>query len=98
MAYEKDPAEIGALWQKDGAKGQYFSGEVNGERIVVFRTKKPEGSKGPDWRILRARPRADYDNTAHAYRAPEEVPDDAIPFAWVLPMILPALGLLGTLG
>lgn len=52
--FEKDPNEIGALWSKTGARGEYFTGTINGEPVVVFRNdRKLEGSKAPDWRVLR---------------------------------------------
>ena len=48
---------IGALWLKEGAKGKYFSGnvEINGQKtnIVVFKnTLKQPGEKTPDYRIF----------------------------------------------
>lgn len=48
MALQK----VGALWEKQGAKGPYFSGEVNGQKILVFKNdhKKP-GEKFPDYEI-----------------------------------------------
>lgn len=56
MAYEKDPNEIGALWEKMSAKGPFFTGTINGERVVVFKAQK-RGEKSPDWRVLKAQPR-----------------------------------------
>jgi hypothetical protein len=67
MAFEKDPDEIGALWLKSGAKGDYMTGtiEVNGGernggetlRVVCFLTKKTS-DKSPMWRVLKSKPRA----------------------------------------
>ena len=57
-AYEKDPAELGALWTRTSAKGEYLSGEINGVRVVCFRAKKAS-EKSPDWRVLKAQPRAE---------------------------------------
>ncbi len=52
--YEKDPNEVGALWIKTSARGEYMTGNINGEPVVIFRNeRKPEGSKAPDWRVLR---------------------------------------------
>jgi hypothetical protein len=34
---EKDPNELGALWEKVGAKGPYMTGTIGGERVVVFK-------------------------------------------------------------
>jgi uncharacterized protein (DUF736 family) len=53
---------IGALWLKESKSGtKFFSGniEIDGKKIaiVIFRnTKKPEGSKQPDYRILESVP------------------------------------------
>lgn len=56
--YEKDPDELGALWVKQGGKGEYMTGTVNGTAVVVFaNTKKQPGGKQPDWRVMRVRPR-----------------------------------------
>jgi hypothetical protein len=60
MAYEKDPAEIGALWTKTGGKGTYMTGTILGQRVVVFSIQK-RGDKSPDWRVLKAKPRDDAD-------------------------------------
>ena len=58
MAYEKDPAECGALWEKTSSKGRYLSGMVNGQAVVVFtNTKKKPGTKMPDWLVLKPTPR-----------------------------------------
>lgn len=49
---------IGSLWYKEAASGvKYLSGniEINGKKIYIAafkNTKKPEGSKQPDFRIL----------------------------------------------
>lgn len=53
--------KLGALWQKTGAHGDYFSGEIelNGEkhRIVVFANQRKTAEKQPDWHIFRSVPR-----------------------------------------
>ncbi len=56
MAYEKDPDEIGALWIKVGARGEYMTGEIAGQRVVCFRVTKG-GDKSPSWRVLKSKPR-----------------------------------------
>ena len=58
MAFEKDPNEIGALWEKSGSKGPYMTGMVNGDPVVLFKNgNKKDGSKAPDWRVLKSKPR-----------------------------------------
>lgn len=54
--FEKDPNELGALWMKTGPKGDYLTGTINGEKVVVFLAKKTN-DKGPDWRVLKSKPR-----------------------------------------
>lgn len=55
---EKNPDELGALWLKQSAKGEYMTGTINGVAVVVFRNnKKTEGSNQPDWRVLKSKPR-----------------------------------------
>lgn len=39
MAFEKNPDEIGALWLKSGAKGDYLAGEIGGVKVVCFAVK-----------------------------------------------------------
>lgn len=56
MAFEKNPDEIGALWIKNGAKGDYLTGEVNGVKVVCFRVSS-ESPKAPAWRVLKSKPR-----------------------------------------
>lgn len=55
MPFEKDPNDIGALWLKSSARGEYMTGTINGVAVVVFQnTKKTPGSKQPDWRVLKS--------------------------------------------
>lgn len=56
----KNEDELGALWIKTSARGEFMTGTVNGQAVVVFRNdRKAEGSKQPDWRILKAKPKSD---------------------------------------
>ena len=56
---EKDPNEIGALWTKQTKNGHdYFSGSINGQRIVVFKNWRKKNDKQPDWFVLRSTPQA----------------------------------------
>ena len=46
--------KIGALWQKDGPKGTYFSGEITGKsgqptKIVAFSNSYKESPNHPDF-------------------------------------------------
>jgi uncharacterized protein (DUF736 family) len=54
MSYEKDENEIGALWEKQGRNGTYFTGKIGEQPVVVFRNgNKKDGSKAPDWRVMK---------------------------------------------
>ena len=45
--------EIGAAWSRHGNSGEFLSVKIGGKSAMMFRnTKKPEGSKQPDWRIV----------------------------------------------
>jgi hypothetical protein len=55
MAYEKNPDEIGSLWAKQGGKGPYLTGEINGEKVVCFPVKS-DNPKAPAWRVMKSRP------------------------------------------
>lgn len=61
MPFEKDPNELGVLWEKDGNRGPYFTGslEIDGTKhqIVVFKNGNKRSEKAPDWRILKSKPR-----------------------------------------
>lgn len=57
MQFEKDPNEIGALWEKAGAKGPYMTGTINGEKVVLFKNGNKRSDKSPDWRVLKSKPR-----------------------------------------
>lgn len=63
MAFEKDPDEIGALWLKSGSKGDYMTGEVNGVKVVCFRSKSTH-EKAPAWRVLKSKPKEPKDDRA----------------------------------
>lgn len=56
MAFEKNPDEIGALWLKSGAKGDYLTGEIGGVKVVCFAVKRTS-EKSPAWRVLKSKPR-----------------------------------------
>lgn len=57
MPFDKDPNEIGAMWEKTAKNGKtYMTGTINGQRIVMFRAGKKSSDKAPDWRILKSVP------------------------------------------
>lgn len=54
----QNPDELGALWIKSGPKGEYMTGTINGVNVVVFpNARKAPGSKQPDWRVLKSKPK-----------------------------------------
>jgi len=56
--FTKDPNERGVLWTRTGQRGTYFTGQIDGQPCVVFRNqKKAEGSKAPDWIVLKPKPK-----------------------------------------
>lgn len=58
--HEKDPNELGALWVKTSGRGEYMTGTINGQPVVVFRNdRKVAGSNQPDWRVMRPKPKED---------------------------------------
>ena len=56
MPFEKNPDDLGALWEKQGAKGPYLSGTINGVAVVCFRNKS-DNPKAPAWRVLKSKPK-----------------------------------------
>lgn len=53
----KKDDQIGALWMKTSGRGDYFTGEVNGQKIVVFSNSYKQAEKHPDWIIYKSRPK-----------------------------------------
>jgi len=53
---ERNPDELGALWVKSSAKGEYMTGEINGVKVVCFRTAT-DNPKAPAWRVFKSKPR-----------------------------------------
>jgi uncharacterized protein (DUF736 family) len=54
---ERNPDELGALWEKQSGRGQYFTGTINGQKVVVFKNDRKSSENQPDWRVLKAKPR-----------------------------------------
>lgn len=51
--------DIGALWEKSGKGGAYFSGTIKlpdgtKQEIVVFKNRYKERPNQPDWRIYKS--------------------------------------------
>jgi hypothetical protein len=66
-AFEKDPNELGCLWTKTGARGDYMTGKFGEQAIVVFRNdRKTPGSKSPDYRIMRPIKRTNVESDGNA--------------------------------
>jgi len=67
VAYEKNPDELGVLWQKQSTAGTtYLSGKVtcpncsHEQPVVVFGAKQPKkNDKAPDWTVMKSKPRED---------------------------------------
>lgn len=54
---ERDPSELGALWLKESARGDYMTGTINGVKVVCFRNDRKSADNQPDWRVLKSKPR-----------------------------------------
>lgn len=59
MAFEKDPNEIGVFWQKQGKKGPYLTGTIEGIGPVVVFGISSTNPKAPNWRVLRSVPQGE---------------------------------------
>lgn len=55
----QNPDELGALWEKSGAKGPYMTGTIGGVKVVLFKNGNKSSEKQPDWRVLKSKPRED---------------------------------------
>jgi uncharacterized protein (DUF736 family) len=53
----QNPDELGALWEKQGAKGAYMTGTISGVKVVLFKNGNKANDKQPDWRVLKSKPR-----------------------------------------
>lgn len=76
MAYEKNPDELGALWLKQGSKGAYMTGTINGVNVFCTPTNSTN-PKAPTWRVMKSKPK---DETAIGKSLNEPVTDDSVPF------------------
>ena len=51
--------KLGALWVKTSTRCDYMSGEINGQKIVVFANGFKKEDKHPDWIVYKSQPRPD---------------------------------------
>jgi uncharacterized protein (DUF736 family) len=51
----QNPDELGALWIKQSERGEFMTGTINGQPVVVFRNTRKTGNQ-PDWRVLKSKP------------------------------------------
>lgn len=80
MPFDKNPDEIGALWVKSSAKGDYMTGEINGEKVVCF-ARNSTNPKAPTWTVLKSKPRGEAtERPMHNANAPHQADDSDIPF------------------
>jgi uncharacterized protein (DUF736 family) len=57
--------EVGVLWKKTGAKGDYLTGSINlvengklvKQDVIVFVNKDKKSENSPDWSIYKSEPR-----------------------------------------
>lgn len=80
---------MGALWKKNGPKGEYFSGmvEIGDQKIniVVFPNSYKKSENQPDYRIMKSRPKGEQQTQVPQKKAQEQEfddfpSDDLIPF------------------
>lgn len=71
MPFKKDENEIGVLWARTSAKGDYMTGEIAGQQVVLFPVKSTN-PKAPSWRVLKSMPKKDPadQRTPHDANAP----------------------------
>lgn len=55
----KNSDEMGALWIKTSARGEFLTGKIGDVAVVAFRNHSKKNPNEPDWRILKARPKDD---------------------------------------
>lgn len=69
MPFEKNPDDLGALWMKSGAKGDYMTGTINGQAVVCFRNTS-DNPKAPAWRVLKSKPKDGAERPTHNANVP----------------------------
>ena len=56
MSEKKRDEEVGALWEKRGAKGPFLTGTVLETPVICFPVESTN-PQAPTWRIYKSRPR-----------------------------------------
>lgn len=83
MAMDRE-SEIGALWVRQGRDGEFWSGKVGDQEVVVFRNRfKQPGERSPDLRIFKSAPRDGQQQAAKPQPQRGSIADeldDGIPF------------------
>ena len=55
---ENEPEKLGVLWKRKSKRGtDYWSGNINGQQIVVFAVRQKRSPKSPDFEIYKSLPR-----------------------------------------
>lgn len=75
---QQNPDELGALWIKQGAKGEYMTGTIAGQDVVVWRNDRKTGNQ-PDWRVMKSKPREQSSAAPSRPLRPAYQPRDAEP-------------------
>ena len=77
--------DIGALWLRQGAKGEFLSGIVTidnvAHQIIAFKNNKTKPNQ-PDWRVYPSLPKAELNEngTEKVIQVEESINDGDIPF------------------
>lgn len=79
---ERDPNELGALWVKTGRRGDYMTGKIGDQPVVVFKNdRKAAGSNAPDWRVMKpVKQDREQDQRITGPRPPATIDDNDIQF------------------
>lgn len=77
---EQNPDELGALWERESARGLYMTGTINGVKVVVFKNTKKTQEKQPDWRVLISKPKPDASEPVRQASHTAPLTDEDIPF------------------
>lgn len=62
---QRNPDELGALWIKTSSRGEYMTGTINGQAVVVFKNDRKTGNQ-PDWRVMKSKPKEERQATRPA--------------------------------